>query len=92
MRRRIERLEGRQILSSFVRISIASAALSLSCYVVYLWLYHYLGEGGVRVRLVETIIPIAVGALVFFASARLLRVKELDQAVDAVAGRFRRRR
>lgn len=92
MRRRIERLEGRQILSSFVRISVASAALSVSCYIVYLWLYRYLGEGGVRVRLVETIIPIAVGALVFFASARLLRVKELDQAVGVIAGRFRRRR
>jgi hypothetical protein len=51
-----------------------------------------LGEHGLRVRLIETLVPIAVGGLVFFVAARLLRIRELDQAVQAIAGRFMRRR
>ncbi|MDQ3684476.1 MAG: murein biosynthesis integral membrane protein MurJ [Acidobacteriota bacterium] len=92
MRRRIGRLEGRHILSSFLRISLASAALSAVSYFTYVRLHRFLGEAGIAAQFIETIVPIVAGALVFFAAARLLRVKELDQAVNAIAGRFLRRR
>jgi putative peptidoglycan lipid II flippase len=92
MRRKIRRLEGRRILSSFVRIALASMALSVACYFTYTGLVALLGERGLRARLIETLVPIAVGGLVFFVAARLLGVRELDQAVQAVTGRFMRRR
>ena len=92
MRRRIRRLEGRRIISSFLRISLASLALSVASYLTYYWLWRVLGDRGLWVRLVEALVPIAVGGVVFFVSARLLRVAELDQAIQAVAGRFMRRR
>jgi putative peptidoglycan lipid II flippase len=92
MRRKIKRLEGRRIFSSFVRIALASLALSVACHFTYTGLVALLGDRGLSTRLVETLVPIAVGGIVFFVAARLLRVRELDQAVQAVAGRFMRRR
>jgi putative peptidoglycan lipid II flippase len=92
LRRKIKRLEGRQILSSFLRISAASAALSAACYFTYVWLARLLGIQGFTVRLIETFVPIAVGGLVFLVVARLLGVKELEQATQSILGRFRRRR
>jgi len=92
MRRKIKRLEGRRILASFTRIALASAALSIASYVTYLWLFRLLGGRGFGARLAEAIIPMAVGGIVFFAVARLLRVQELQQAIQAITGRFARRR
>lgn len=92
MRRRIQRLEGRRIVSSFLRIAVASAALSAASYFTYAWLSGMLGGRGLLARMVETFVPIAVGGGVFFLTAKLLRVHELDQAVHAFAGRFLRRR
>jgi putative peptidoglycan lipid II flippase len=92
LRRKIKRLESRRILSSFLRIVVASGALSASAYFTYAWLAKMLGENGFVVRLTETFVPIAVGSVVFFVVARFLRVRELDQAVQALTGRFRRKR
>ncbi|MCA1849732.1 MAG: murein biosynthesis integral membrane protein MurJ, partial [Acidobacteria bacterium] len=80
MRRRIRRLEGRRILSSLIRITLASAALSASSYLTYRWLITLLGEQGFGARLVETFVPIAVGGAIFLVAARLLRIQELEQA------------
>jgi putative peptidoglycan lipid II flippase len=91
MRRRIKRLEGRRIFSSFTRIALASAALSAASYLAYRWLFDLMGGRGLGARLIEAFVPIIIGGVVFFAAARLLRVRELDQAVQAIAGRFRRR-
>jgi putative peptidoglycan lipid II flippase len=92
MRRRIQRLEGRRIVSSFLRIAVASAALSAASYFTYVWLHAALGGRSLTARLIETFVPIAVGGAVFLIAARLLGVEELKQAVQAVAGRFLRRR
>ncbi|HEX5708418.1 MAG TPA: murein biosynthesis integral membrane protein MurJ [Pyrinomonadaceae bacterium] len=92
MRRRIRRLEGRRILSSFLRIALASAALSVAAYASYVWLFRRFGGRGLAAQLVEALVPIAVGGIVFVLAAKLLRVHELEQAVGAVAGRFLRRR
>jgi putative peptidoglycan lipid II flippase len=91
MRRRLGRLEGRRILSSFIRIALASGALSIVSYYTYRWLLDLLGAESFTARLIETLIPMATGGVAFFAVARLLRVEELNQALRAVSGRFGRR-
>lgn len=91
MRRKIKRLEGRLILSSFLRISLASVALSVTSYFTYTLLVERLGDQGFRNHVLETFIPMATGGVVFVVAARLLRVRELNQAIEAIAGRFRRR-
>lgn len=90
MRRRIGHLEGRRIFSSFVRIALASLALSIASYGAYRWLLRELGDATLTARVVETFAPIAVGVAVFLIAARLLRIEEMSAAVRAVAGRFKR--
>ena len=92
MRRRIQRLEGRRIVSSFVRIALASAALSAASYLSYRWLHAQLGSSTLPARLAEAFIPIAVGGAVFLLAAKLLRVQELEQAIRAFTARFSRPR
>jgi putative peptidoglycan lipid II flippase len=92
MRKRINRIEGRRIFSSFIRILLASAALSTAGYFSYLWLFKTFGAQGLHLRLIEAFAPIAIGGLVFVAMAKLLKVKELDQFVNAIGGRLLKRR
>jgi putative peptidoglycan lipid II flippase len=92
MRRRVKRLEGRRIVSSFLRIALASAALSVVGYFTYTAISGLTREHSFGARLLETLVPIAAGGLVFLMVARLLRIDELDQALQLIAGRFLRRR
>ncbi|MBV9211040.1 MAG: murein biosynthesis integral membrane protein MurJ [Acidobacteria bacterium] len=88
MRRRLGRLEGRRILSSFLRIAVASAALSVTSYVAYLWLVRLLGAEGFKAHLIETFVPIAIGGATFILLAKILGVKELNQAFKVITRRF----
>jgi putative peptidoglycan lipid II flippase len=91
MRRRIKRIDGRQILGSFARIALAAALLSAASYFSYIFLTKQLGVDGFFVRLVEVFVPIAVGGIVFLVAAKLFGVKELNQAYEAFAKRFFRK-
>ncbi len=81
MRRRIKRLNGRDIFTSFVKIIIASAAMSAAAYISYYYLTNYFGDKSLLIRLAEAFIPIAIGGIVFVIAAKLLRVTELEQIV-----------
>jgi putative peptidoglycan lipid II flippase len=88
MRRRIQRLEGRRIASSFMRVLLASVALSAASYGSYALLAVLLREHTLIARLVVALVPIIIGGAVFFMVARLLRISELSDAAGAIAGRF----
>jgi putative peptidoglycan lipid II flippase len=79
MRRRIKRLNGRDIASSFVRIVIASAAMSAVAYFSYHFLTNYFGDKAFKVRLVEAFVPIALAGITFLIAAKLLRISELEK-------------
>jgi putative peptidoglycan lipid II flippase len=79
MRRRIRRLNGRDIASSFVRIVIASAAMSVVAYFSYHFLAGYFVDTAFSVRLVDVFVPIALGGITFLIAAKLLRISELEQ-------------
>jgi putative peptidoglycan lipid II flippase len=80
MRRRIGRLNGRVIASSFAKIAISSAVLSVVCYGSYRFLFDRFGSSGLTLRAVEAFLPIALGGVAFVIVAKLLRVAELEQA------------
>jgi len=86
MRRKIERLEGRRIFSSFARIALASLALVCASHFTYSWLVQQFGEQGFRLHLLETFIPITTGVVAFYLAARILRIEEIAQAIKAVSG------
>jgi putative peptidoglycan lipid II flippase len=88
MRRRIKRLNGRSIVSSFLKIAGASAILSAVCYVSYRLLINAFGIDTFRVRLAETLVPIAAGAVAFVIAAKLLRISELEKAFGMVRRKF----
>jgi putative peptidoglycan lipid II flippase len=88
MRRRIQRIEGKAMISSFLRISLASAALSFMCYVSHRWLLILLGSEGLGRGLFVTLVPMLLGGTAFLIAAKLLKVRELDQFILIISRRF----
>ncbi len=88
MRRRISRLNGREIFSSFSRIALASAVMSVICYATYHLLKSLFTGKSLTADAIEALVPIAVGGIVFFVAAKLLRVTEIDKLYAMVAKRF----
>lgn len=90
MRKRIQRLNGRQIFSAFSRIAIASAIMSAVCYFTYYFLHQQFGGKGLMFKLLECFVPIALGGITFFIAAKLLRVSEIDKLYNAFARKLKR--
>lgn len=90
MRRKIGRLNGRDIISSLVRIVLASAAMSAAAYGTYYLLKGYFGTASLRVQMVEAFVPMAVAGVVFLISAKLLRIGELEHLYGTLKRRFAR--
>jgi putative peptidoglycan lipid II flippase len=88
LRRRIERLEARRLVSSFSRILVASAGLVLASFAAYRGLSFMLPDDNLLVRFVEALIPIAAGTLAFLAGAHVLRIGEMDQIRRAITSRL----
>ncbi|MEP6945175.1 MAG: murein biosynthesis integral membrane protein MurJ [Acidobacteriota bacterium] len=84
MRKRIERLNGRNIFTSFSKIAVASAILSVVSYATYHFLMNRYGIDTFSVKLAETFVPIVLGGTAFIIAAKLLRVAELEQAFGLV--------
>ncbi len=84
MRRRIKRLNGRDIFASFAKIAAASAVLSAVCYTSYHFLMNQYGTATFTIKLAEAFVPIALGGIAFVIVAKLLRVTELEQAFGMV--------
>jgi putative peptidoglycan lipid II flippase len=90
MRRRLGRLGGRQLAITTLKIALASAALALVAWVVDQ------GAGalpldGLTLELARVIVAIVVAGATFYLFCRLLQVNELQEAIDAIGGKFVRR-
>ncbi|HEX8734927.1 MAG TPA: murein biosynthesis integral membrane protein MurJ [Pyrinomonadaceae bacterium] len=89
MRKRISRLNGREIFSAFTRIAIASAVMSAVCYLSYYFLHRQFGASNFISRSIECFAPIALGGIVFFATAKILKVGEIDKLYNAFARKLK---
>jgi hypothetical protein len=90
MRRKIRRLNGRQIVSGFIRIGIAAAVMAAVCYPIYRLLFAVMGPRGFINQAVECLVPVAVGGATFFMIANLLGVEELNKLLNIFKKRFGR--
>jgi len=90
LRKRIKRLNGRDIFFSFAKITVASAVLSVVCYVTYHLMFNQFGAAGLPLRLAEAFVPIGLGGIAFVIAAKLMRVTELEQAFGMVRRRLGR--
>lgn len=91
MRRKIGRLNGREVLSGFVRIAIAAMVMSAVCYPVYRVLFNALGPRGLINQAVGALVPVAVGGVVFLLVAKMLGVKELEKLYEVFRRKFARK-
>jgi putative peptidoglycan lipid II flippase len=92
MRRKLDGIEGRSLLSTFAKVMLASAAMGAVCWLVSDRIENYLGMDGVFARLINVGVSIAVGVVVFYLGALLLKVGELTQLTGAIERKFRSRR
>lgn len=92
MRKRIERLNGRDIFASFIRVVIASGAMSAVCYFSYRFLGGFFPDKNLFSRLVEAFIPIALGGVTFFVAAKLLGIEEMERLYSALSRKLGRRK
>ena len=90
MRRRIKRLNGREIFASFLKIAAASAVLSAVCYVSYRLLLNGFGNSKLYLRIADASVPIALGGIAFVIAAKLMRIKELEQFFGVLKRKFAR--
>ena len=90
MKRKIKRLNGREILSGFLRIAIAAMVMSAVCYPIYLFLFNALGPRGLINQAIEALVPIAAGGAAFLIAAKLLGVKELEKLYTVLQRKLKR--
>jgi putative peptidoglycan lipid II flippase len=91
MRRHIKRLNGRDILSSFIRIAIAAAVMSAACYFSYYYLHGQFLAKTFGAKAIEAFVPIGIGGVVFVVAAKLLGVEELEKVYKSLAKRLGRK-
>jgi putative peptidoglycan lipid II flippase len=84
MRKRISRINGREIASTFLRVIAASAAMAAAAYFSYRVISGLIVDKTFITRLIEALVPIALATGVFVLSAKLLRIAELEQLWNAL--------
>ncbi len=90
MRRRLGKLEGGHIARMVLRIGAASVPMAAVAWWVSV-LCSELPLSGLALELVTVIAPIAVATVVFYTGCRWLKIRELDEAINAVSARLLRR-
>jgi putative peptidoglycan lipid II flippase len=89
MRRRLGRLEGGRLASTVLRICLASMAMAVVAWAASAF-SAALPLHGVALQLMRVVASITLAGVVFYLICRMLRIHELDEAIDAIAGRFLR--
>jgi putative peptidoglycan lipid II flippase len=88
MRRKLDGIEGRRLLSTFAKVTLAAAAMGAVCWLVSHQIENNLGLERLFARLINVGVSITVGIVVFCLGARLLKVEELTQLTGALGRKF----
>jgi len=89
MRRRLGRLEGHRLGTAILRILAATVPMALMAWAISAAL-ALLPLRGFLLHLFQVTAAITIAALVFYFACRLLHVREVDEAIDAIGGRLLR--
>jgi putative peptidoglycan lipid II flippase len=95
LRGRIQGIEGHRVLTTFVKILLASLVMGAAAYLMSTWLRQVLPDGPDQStlwralwRAVRVFTAIGVGILALMAAARALRIEEFTDAVSRVTRRL----
>ena len=91
MHRKLGGLEVRSLLATFFKVLLASLVMGGICWRLNGWIESFLGTDGLLARLTAVGASVFVGMAVFFATARLLRVGEMEQLTGMLRRKFLRR-
>ncbi len=91
MRKRIERIDGREIVAAFVKIAVASAVMSAVCYFSYHFLFNQFGIESFSRKIIEAFVPIVLGGITFVLMAKILRVAEINKLYNAFTRKLGRK-
>lgn len=91
MKKRIGRINGGEIIKSFIKIAIASAIMSVVCWFSYQYLTGLFGTKSLIIRMIEALVPIALGGITFLIVAKILGVDELNKFVNAIRKKILKR-
>jgi putative peptidoglycan lipid II flippase len=89
-RRRHGGLAAAGLLAHLARVLAACVPLALAAWASWRGLDRLLPSGGLPRQLALGLVPVAAGALAYLASARLLRIRELDELIGALRRRRKR--
>ena len=87
MRRRLGRLGGRRLAATVFRVIAASCGMAAGAWFAS-ELLSWLPLRGLGLHLLQVSAALALAAVIFYGSCRLLGVEELDDAVNALGSRF----
>ncbi|MCI0661895.1 MAG: murein biosynthesis integral membrane protein MurJ [Acidobacteria bacterium] len=92
MRRKLGHLDGAELAATFGKVLTASLVMGALSWLTSNQIENRLGTGQFSLLLLEVGASIAVGLIVFYLLARLLRVSELDQITGALRRKLGRRK
>jgi len=90
VRRKIKELPFKEIWQSAKKILIASAIMSIAVYAIMFGTSQFINVLSVKGVLIQAIAAIAVGMIVYFTTAKLMKMPELHGVFGALTARFRR--
>jgi putative peptidoglycan lipid II flippase len=90
MRNRVDGIYGRKLWSSFVRVCAASAAMGGAIWLSSRYVRQVIGPGKSE-YFADLAVSIPLGVLVLYAVCKLLNIREMHLATQALAGPLRRR-
>ena len=91
LRRRIGRLGMRAVALVFCKVMLASGAMWCACWWISGQIGNWLGTVSMMARLAQVGGAIVSGIVVLYLACRILRIKEMDDLIRAIRGRFLRR-
>ena len=71
-----------------IKLALASAVMGCVCWWSYTQIEGWLGAESLIARLIGVFVPIALGIAVLVVGAKLMRIRELDQLLNAIARRL----
>src|SRR3990172_8637375 len=83
-RSRLGRLDGRRTVTTLAKTAAASSVMGGLSYATFLALDGTFGHHAIWARLLQVGLAIGVALLAYFIGCKLLRVRELDQALSAL--------
>lgn len=92
LRNKIGHIDGREMLRSFSKTLIASLIMGAIVYLTVYLFEMYFGVQGKILQIIEVILGVGVGALVYIVIVSLMKMEEASIAMGILLRRFRRKK